>query len=199
LPRSVTRSIFFITLLAFPAVIGLVVLAPVIIQIIPKYEKWTPALIPLALLAVNSIFGAFTTQLTNLLNAIGKIRITFYLMIMWTVLTFLLVPYLASRLGATGAALGYAIVSASSIVAVYLAKRYVNFSLADSVVKPLTAAAAMAAVLLIVRSVLPPNLYSLSILLVVGIAVYFVVIVGMVGKSLLDDAKRSVKTLLNRD
>ena len=198
LPRSVTRSIFFITLLAFPAIIGLVILAPVVIQIIPKYDKWTPALLPLTFFAVNAIIAAFTTQLTNLLNAIGKIRITFYLMIMWGSLTLLIVPFLATRYGANGAALGYAIVSSSSFVAVYMAKRYVNFSLNDSVVKPFLAAIAMATVLIIVRGVLPPTVYSLSILIIVGVAVYGVIIVGMVGKSLMDDAKRSVKSLLNR-
>ena len=198
LPRSVTRSIFFITLLAFPAITGLVILAPVVIQIIPKYEKWTPALLPLTFFAVNAIFAAFTTQLTNLLNAIGKIKITFYLMIMWGSLTLLVIPYLAGRYGANGAALGYAIVSSSSVVAVYLAKRYVNFSLSDSVVKPFLAASAMAVVLIIVRGALPPTVYSLSILVIVGVAVYGVIIVGMVGKSLMDDAKRSLRTLLNR-
>ncbi|MFI5241328.1 MAG: oligosaccharide flippase family protein, partial [Microgenomates group bacterium] len=85
LEKIVTRSIFFTTLLVFPMVSGIIVLAPVVIGIIPKYNQWLPAVVPLTFLAVNVLFAAVTTQLTNLLNAIGKIKITSLLMVMWTV------------------------------------------------------------------------------------------------------------------
>ena len=74
LKRSLERSIFFICFLVFPTLAGVLVLAPILVEIIPKYQKWEPALIPLGLIAVNSVFAAVTTQLTNLLNSIGKIK-----------------------------------------------------------------------------------------------------------------------------
>jgi O-antigen/teichoic acid export membrane protein len=117
---------------------------------------------------------------------------------MWTVLTWLLVPFLGAKFGASGAALGYAIVGVSSTVAVIIAKRYVNFSVSDSIYKPFAAAVGMAVVLLVVRGVLPANAYSLSILVVVGVAVYSVIIIGIVGKSLVDDARRSIKSLVGK-
>ena len=191
LPRTVTRSIFFITLLTFPAIVGLVLVAPMLVRIIPQYEKWIPAMVPLALFSLNTFFASFTTQLTNLLNAIGKIKYTFYLMVMWTILTLTLVPYLGIHYGTNGAAFGFALVSASSVVAVYISKKFVNFSVQDSILKPLYAATFMGIVLFIVRSVLPLNTFGVSILIILGVVVYSVAIVTIIGKSLFEDAKKA--------
>src|SRR5258708_31471004 len=136
LERSVTRSIFFICFLVFPSLVGILILAPIIMVAIPKYSQWTPALFALTFVSINFAFAAATTQLTNLLNAIGKIKITFFLMIMWTVLTWVFIPFLALKYGGNGAAIGYSLVGSSSIVAIAIAKRYVNFSLTDSVINP---------------------------------------------------------------
>ncbi len=198
LERSVTRSIFFICFLVFPSLVGLVVLLPIFIKIVPQYEKWTPALLTVTLISVNFAFAAATTQLTNLLNAIGKIRITFYLMIMWTVLTWVLIPFLAIRFGFNGAALGYALVGASSVIAIFIARKYVKFSLMDSIYKPLVAALIMGAILLILRISLPVNFYSLSILVLVGVVTYGVLMIAIIGVTLIEDAKRSFKTIFNR-
>ncbi len=199
LARSTTRSIFFITFLTFPAIFGLVILAPVIIKVVPRYEQWTPAMVPLALVSINALFASFTTQITNLLNAIGRIKTTFFLMLMWALLTWLLIPPLGSLYGVNGAALGFALVGSSSIVAVCLAKRYVDFSIRDSILKPLCAAFVMGAAIFILRRVLPVNVYSVSILIIVGIVVYSVVIVAFVGASLIEDARRSFRALFSRN
>ena len=90
LARSVTRSIFFICFLVFPTLAGLLVLAPSLVDIIPRYEKWSPALSALTLMGISTVFAPITSTLTNLLNAIGKVKTTFKLMIMWTVLDFIL-------------------------------------------------------------------------------------------------------------
>jgi O-antigen/teichoic acid export membrane protein len=198
LKRSVTRSMFFVCFLVFPSVIGLIILAPFLVKIIPRYEKWEPALIPLFLISLNTLFAAATTQLTNLLNAIGKIKITFKLMVMWTVLSWLLVPGLAVKYGVNGAAAGYALVASSSIVAIYIARRFVDFSLIDSVIKPLSASLVMGVVLLIIRKLLPVSLYSVWILLALGIAVYGFSIYSIVGPTIVDDVKKSFKTLVSR-
>ncbi|MBI3397001.1 oligosaccharide flippase family protein [Candidatus Woesebacteria bacterium] len=197
LAQSTTRSLFFICFLTFPAIVGLVLLAPLLVGIIPRYEKWTVALIPLAFVSVNTLFASFTTQLTNLLNAIGKIKVTFYLMIMWTVLTWVFVPALSVKFGVNGSALGYAVVGSSSVIAVFVAKKYVDFSLTDSVFKPFYATLGMGMTLFILRNFLPLNLSSVGILTVTGIIVYFMLMIFLIGKSLIDDAKRSLKTILS--
>ncbi len=198
LERNVTRSIFFITFLVFPAVTAIVVLFPVITNIIPRYHQWLPAVVPLTFLAVNVSFAAVTTQLTNLLNAIGKIKITSGLMVMWTVLTWILVPFLAARFGVVGAAAGYAVVGASSIVAILIVKRYVNFSLYESAGKPFLASLVMALAMLVLRSLLPKSLYSLTVISITGMVVYFGVVLIFVGISLIDDVKKSFSSIFSK-
>lgn len=198
LERSVTRSIFFTTFLVFPATAAIVVLAPVVVVIIPKYSQWIPALLPLTLLSINVFFAAITTQLTNMLNAIGKIKITSILMVMWTVLTWVLVPYLAKNYGATGAALGYALVGASSVIAMVVAKRYVNFSLTNSALKPFLATLAMSVVILVLRKLLPPTLSSIGVIIAVGAASYFATMFVLIGAVLIEDTKKTFKVILDK-
>ena len=198
LKRSVDRSIFFICFLVFPSLAGLLVLAPILVQIIPRYEKWVPALIPLGLIAVNTVFAAVTTQLTNLLNSIGRVKTTFKLMVMWTVLTWALVPVLAIKYGVNGAAAAYALVGTSSVVAIYVARLYVKFSLANSVFRPAIAAVLMSGVLVGVRGQLPVSLSSVGILIALGSFSYFLAIYFLVGSSIVKDVKKSFQTLFSK-
>ena len=198
LTQSVTRSIFFVCFLVFPSVVGILVLAPVLIQIIPRYDKWQPALIPLALISVNTIFAAATTQLTNLLNAIGKIKTTFKLMMMWTVLTWIFVPYMAIKYSVIGAAAGYAIVGTSSVVAIFIVYRQIKFSLYKSMFAPAIGAFTMGVVLLIIRKYLAYNLSSVWLLGGFGFLVYISVMYLLIGSSIFKDAKKGIKAVFSR-
>lgn len=195
LARSVTRSIFFICLLVFPTLMAEILLAPILIGLIPRYSHWQPAMIPLIFVGVNFMFAAATTQLTNLLNAIGKIKTTFYLMIMWTMLTWLFIPLLSIKFGVIGASLGYALVGASSIIAIYEAKKHVNFSITDSMLKPLIGTMLMGITMYVVRLSLPATWNSVFILSITGSAVYLTSMLSLIGISLIDDVKRSFKTV----
>lgn len=196
LRRTLTRSIFFICFLVFPMLIGLITIAPVLVKVIPRYEKWTPALIALALIGVNTIFAAVTTQLTNLLNSIGKIKITFKLMLMWTSLTWMIVPFLAIKFGVNGAAFGYAAVSVSSVIAIFIARKYVEFSLWDSAVKPLLAAGMMGLSVMAMRHYLVDSWVTVAVLIVLGLFVYTIIAYFLIGQSLINDIKKSYKTIV---
>ena len=168
---------------------------PWVVELIPRYSKWSASLIPLIFISINFAFAAGTTQLTNMLNAIGKIKITFYLMIMWTVLSWALIPLLAIKFSVNGASFGYSLVGLSSVIAIYIAKRYVNFSIFESIIKPLIASIIMMAILLFVKNFLPMNYYSLGILVLIGVVSYGASIVGMIGVSLIEDAKKAMHNL----
>lgn len=198
LERSLTRSIFFVCFLVFPSIVGLLILAPFLIEMVPSYEKWRPAIIPLTLVSINVAFAAATTQLTNLLNAIGRIRTTFKLMIMWTVLTWAFIPALASRFEVNGAAAGYALVGSSSVVAIYIAHRYVKFSLIDGVIRPGIAALVMAAFMLFLRGLFPATFYGVFILGTLGVIIYALAAYLIVGHSIVSDAKKVAKNLISR-
>ncbi|MFV1917664.1 MAG: polysaccharide biosynthesis C-terminal domain-containing protein, partial [Patescibacteria group bacterium] len=167
-------------------------------EIIPRYEKWRPALIPLSLVSINVAFAAATTQFTNLFNAIGKIKTTFKLMIMWTVLTWAFIPFLASKFDVVGAAAGYALVGSSSVVAIYIAHRYVKFSLLDGIYKPGFAAIAMAVAMIIVRNIIPETLSSIFVLGLVGFITYALASYLIVGPAIASDVKKMAKNFIKK-
>lgn len=199
LERSVTRSVFFICLLVFPSLAGLIVTSPILIDIIPRYKQWASALTPIIFVSVNFGFAAATTQLTNLLNAIGKIKITFYLMIMWTMLSWLFIPLFASKFGVVGASVGYSLVGLSSVIAIFIVKKYVNFSILDSIIKPLFGTLIMTFVLIVIKRYLDNSINSILILLFIGILVYGSSMISMVGISLMEDVKKSYKNLFTKN
>ena len=196
---AVTRSIFFVCFLVFPSVVGLLVLAPLLMKIIPRYEKWEPALIPLMLISINTLFAASTTQLTNLLNAIGKIKTTFKLMVMWTILTWVFVPYLAIRYSINGAAFGYALVGVSSIIPIYIVYKIIKFSLYKGIVIPGIASFIMGIVLLVTRNFVFTNLISVWFLIGLGSIVYLTIMYILVGKSIYYDAKKGIRAVFSRN
>jgi O-antigen/teichoic acid export membrane protein len=102
---------------------------------------------------------------------------------------------MAIRYGINGAALGYALVGVSSLIAIYFVGKIVRFSIWDSIGKPLAAAAIMVFVLFFVRNFLPVTLLSVGILISLGFVIYFTIIYILVGKSILNDAKRSYKAV----
>lgn len=198
LESALTRSIFFICFLVFPSIAVLLVLAPILVNIIPKYQKWEPALLPLFIISINTVFAAVTTQLTNLLNSIGKIKTTFKLMVMWTILTWLFIPILSIKFGFVGASIGYALVGVSSIVAIYLVRGIVNFKFVDSVGKPFLASLAMGAVILMGRNMLTENFTSFWILVVLSGVTYALFSYIIYGQSIVDDVKRSFQTFFQK-
>lgn len=172
----VTKSIFFICVLVFPSLVLLVLVAPTLVEIIPKYIKWSPALFSLSVLALISGLAAVTTPLTNTLNAIGKITLTFKLMIMWTVLTWIFVPLFAFLYGLNGAALGFTLVGLSSFVALYLVSKYVDVDYLRSTGKPLLATIFMGACVFIVRNIISVSVQQVVVMSIVGLIAYCSVI-----------------------
>lgn len=189
LVTSVNRTIFFVSLTTFPVIAGFVLSSPFIFSVIPQYQKWQPAITILPLLAVNAFFATVSNPLYNLLYAVGKVRQTMYLMIMWAALTWLLVPPLALRFGVEGAALALALVGTSSVVAIGVARKYVRFSIWNSFGKPLLASGVMILVLLLVRPFVPVTVAGLVTYIIVGVAAYAGAVLTLVGMSLFEDAK----------
>ena len=199
LERSLSRSIFFICALVFPSLVGLVIVFPVLITIIPKYAKWSPAYIPLIFLSVNSLWAAASTQLTNFLNSVGKIKTTFKLMIMWTALTWALVPLLSSKFGVNGAAFSYLLIGSSSVVVFYIVKRQLNWDIFRSVIVPLLASLVMGVILFTLRGILPINkVTTLLTLIFIGGLTYTGSLYLVLGKTLFEDVKKIYLSILKK-
>lgn len=186
LVKAIEKSLFALTLMILPSLTGLVLLAPIFIHIIPKYQKWEPALLALGLFAINSALSTMSTPLTNALNAIGKIKVTLYLMIFWTILTWVLSPLFIFLFGFNGFAGASALIATSVVLVIYLARKYIPFSVAH-LWTPFAGAGVMGLSLFLCERILPENLASIAILIVVGTLVYFATMVLLAREEVIKD------------
>ncbi len=190
LKAAIEKTLFFITFLTFPLVGGLAVVAPMLIKILPKYAKWEVALIALSFYCFNSAWACVSTPLTNVINALGKVKINTYLMIMWTVLTWGLTPFLAIKYGYNGVAYASGIIALSSIVPVIIVKKLINFRLSRSIVPPLAGVLVMICLAFYLTRVLPATIPSMLLIIISSAIVYVAVNLAFLGQSLVADMKK---------
>lgn len=146
LRRAIERTIFFISLAIFPMLVGMIVFIGPLIHLIPRYEKWLPAIPVFTYFTLSLVWSAVSTPLTNTLNAIGKINVTLKLMIMWTVLTWVLTPAFVWWWGFTGVGFATFVISFSSVMTLYYVQQIVKLDFWDQLWRQGLAAAAMAMV-----------------------------------------------------
>jgi len=171
LGKAVEKTLFSTTIFIFPSLVGMVLLMPHFMQIFPKYQKWEPAIVSLTFFAINAILSSITTPLTNALNAIGKIKITLYLMIFWTIATWVLTPIMISLYGFNGVSVASAIISLSVIGVVIIVKRYIKFSLITVTLTPAIATIIMGTVLYFVGNIIT-NFPTFFLTIFIGAVVY---------------------------
>jgi len=181
LTKAVEMNLKYLSLFVFPLLVGMAFLAFPLIHIIPKYTKWLPALIPFYFYLYNAAWACLSTSLTNALNAVGKINITFKLMLMWTSLTWLTMPILAIKFGYLGVAYAAGIIATSSVVTIILARRHLTFSLISSLRSSLSASLALSLFLFFARHYVT-DLPRLIATVALGGLVYFAFIVLLEGK-----------------
>lgn len=181
LAKAVEVSLKYMCLLAFPILAGMGFVALPMTHLIPRYAKWLPAMIPLYLYLYNSAWASISTSLTNLLNATGHIKSTFRLMLMWTGLTWVIMPILAIKFGYLGVAFATAIIATSSIVTIFMAKKYVNFSLSGIVRTPLIATAIMSLYLYFVTGFIT-SFPALAVIILISALTYILAILFLEGK-----------------
>lgn len=172
LTKAINKSLFATTFFVFPALAGLVILAPYLVELIPKYGKWQPALLSLSLFAINASFSSISTSLTNALNAIGKIRVTLFLMIFWTVATWILTPISIMFLGYNGVAGASAVIACSVFLVIFIAKRYIKFDVLASIISQLTSSLIMGVILFLLSSVIIKNFAGLIFIVIIGVILY---------------------------
>ncbi|OGD70924.1 hypothetical protein A3A84_03590 [Candidatus Collierbacteria bacterium RIFCSPLOWO2_01_FULL_50_23] len=184
LAKAIELSLKYLTLSTFPILIGMALLANPLVHIIPRYLKWLPALIPLYFYVYNSAWACVSTSLTNTLNALGKIKTTSKLMIMWVVLTWLLMPVLGWYRGYLGVSLAVGLIATSSVVTVIAVRRHIKFSLSASFRTSLISSAAMT-IFLVFSSRFATNILSIGVLTISSTIVYLGAVYLLEGKEFL--------------
>lgn len=170
LKHFVERTLRYQTMILLPAVLGFILVMPLLLDIIPRYEKWSVAVPLFYFFAIASFFSSFSTPFINLFNAVGKVKISFYFMSFWTAATWVLIIPLTNRFGMYGFPLTIFILSLSFIIVLVQAKRIVPFQFISSIYQFIISGIVMA---VLVWSLSLMGLSS-QVLFVISIAVGFV-------------------------
>ncbi len=181
--KSVEKLLQFICLVIFPALVGIALAWSHLAFLVPKWFKWQPALISLYIYCFSALLSCLSTPLTNTLYALGKAKINTGLMIMWLVLEWLLKPILAVKFGYLGIAVAAGIISFSSFVPFFIAKKIIGFSISKSL-----KTSVISAILMVVTGVI---LYhtGLVMALLSATVVYVMAVYFIGGRQLLADIK----------
>jgi PST family polysaccharide transporter len=193
LRAAIEKTLFGLSVAIFPISVGLLFFVQPLIGIIPKYAKWEPAILAFYILTISSVFAGLTTPLTNALNAIGKIKVTLGLMVMWTALTWILTLTLIKFFGFNGVPLAFLLVSTTIVVVVGLVKREVQFSFWKSIYGALVASVLQGLLYVVILRVVPHSLVWLVIAGSAGVILYAGVI-WMVEKKRISDTVRSFQS-----
>lgn len=195
LTTAVEKALFTATFCIFPALTGLAILGPYFIHFIPRFHKWEPATLSLVYFAVNAALSSISTPLINALNAIGKIKLTLYFMVFWTVITWVLTPWFIMLYGFNGFAEASALISISVVAVVYYARRFIPFSLVETVFYPFIASVVMGIVVYYGGIMFAENLLSLLVIVIAGAGVYFATIYLIARRQINADVLSIVKHL----
>lgn len=133
LSRLIERIIYYQSALIIPATLGLTLIMSKMVQLIPRYSKWESALPIFYLFCLSSLFSSYSTPFMNLLNGIGKVKISFYFMVGWTIATWALTPLLTKFFGVYGFPVTLVILSSSFILVQQQTKKIIPFSFIKNV------------------------------------------------------------------
>lgn len=172
---AIEKSLFLVSSVIFPSAVGLIILSPYFIAFVPRYQKWEPALIALTFFALNTVFSSISTPLTNFLNAIGKVKITLNFMAFWTIAIWITTFFLIQKVGYNGVAIASFLVSLSSIAVIFVARKYVEFSIIKPVIRQFIAALIMGVFILFTKTVIS-NLPMLVVWIVVSGLFYCIIL-----------------------
>lgn len=121
------KMLHYQTLILAPAYLIAVIIMPHLVNIIPKYAKWQPALPLFYIFCLSSLIVSFSAPFMNLYNALGKVKITFSFMAFFTSLIWILTIVLISNYGVLGFPMAHLIVSISFFLVFFKAKQEFGF------------------------------------------------------------------------
>jgi O-antigen/teichoic acid export membrane protein len=169
------------TMILAPAVLGLALMMKPLIEIIPKYAKWEPALPLFYIFCISTLLSSYSTPFINVLNAVGKIKISFKFMIFWTagtwiltpLLTFLLKPYNMQLLGFP---LTLLLLSFAFVVVVRITQKEISFHFFDPIFPFLVSAGIMGLVTSLLLLFTSINIYTVIIIMSVSALTYLLIL-----------------------
>lgn len=176
LRSGIERSLFMVSIVMFPILALMAVLASRAVLLLPKYAKWSPGLPSFYFLCAGAAISAISGILVNSLDATGRVKTTLALMVMWIVLLWGSTLILVGRFGFTGIAAASFLVSLTIVLTIYLVKRVVAFSFLPNVLPATIGSALLVGTVLLANRFLPVTFLTLGLEVVIGATIYLSVV-----------------------
>ncbi len=187
LKKAIEKSLFFVSAVMFPILLGLIATAPYIVIYFSKWNRWEPAIISVVFFGLNALISSISGILINVLDATGRVKTTLKLMVFWTISTWILTPILIKLLGFNGVSIAAFLVSISVVATVILVKKIVDFDFLKSIYKPAISSFFMLTVVILAEKLFVNNLISLFGVCVLGGLVYTLSMYLIAGKEIIND------------
>lgn len=192
----VEKSLFLIAFFIFPVVTAIIVFSPYLVEMLPRYAKWEPALLALFYFSLNTLFASISVPLTNLLNAIGKVKITLQYMVFWTILNWGLTVLFIKLYGFNGVAAASFVVAASVLLILPQVKKTVDFSFFKPIWKQFLASVLMGLGVLAVGPLITSLITLAFVMLIAGIL--YIVILYLISKKELKKIYQFILTTVRK-
>lgn len=195
LRTGLEKSLLAVSILVFPILTLMALLAKNLILLIPKYHQWLPALPSFYFLCGAAILSALSNIMINALDATGRVKTTLGLMIFWIILTWGSVLILLPKFGFTAIAMANFLVASTIVVTIYLVKQTVKFNFLANIYQPAVATVAMAVGTFILIKNLPNNFLTIGLISVVAAIIYLGAMLVLGKKALINDLRIVIKAL----
>lgn len=172
LRKAIEKTIYGLSLTMLPISMGLLFFVHPMVEIIPKYAKWNPALTSFYFFVVTAAVAGLTTPLTNALNAVGKIKTTLFFMVLWTALTWALSLLGLKLFGYNGVAIALCVISLTIIWVLIEVKKIVAFSFWEQIWSAVAGISTQGLWYFIVLPHTPRTIPMLGIVGLVGVILY---------------------------
>lgn len=170
--KLLEKILYYQTLILAPTLFGLALVINSFVMIIPKYGKWAPALPAFYIFVLAAFLSTYSTPFINLFNALGKVKISFTFMFVWTVTTWICTPIFTKMFGLLGFPMTQLILALTSILVAFRARQIVPFSIFRPLYPLIISSGIMGILVGLIINITGGNLLGIIISVVVGILLY---------------------------
>lgn len=171
LSKTLEKSLFFTSLFMYPLFFGVLATTPSLVEYVVR-SNWRPALPMVYLFSAGAFWAALSTPMTNFMNAVGRINTTLKLMVMWTIIEWIVTPFLAIQFGFMGVGIASVIISLTSIIPIIIVKRMIKFEVLRNIYRQFICGLIMFGVVFYLCQTFVFNSWSLLVVVLIGVLTY---------------------------
>ena len=178
------------SMIIIPCLLGIALVMPLIVDILPQYQKWERALPLFYIFIASSLFTSYLTPFINFFSAIGKIRLSLTFMIGWTIMMWVLVYPLTRMFGIFGFPLTILAIGMTSIIVAMKARTMVPYNFVQSTYKYFISGAIMFVLTFAVRfytSNITLGFVRIGLVVATGMASYYLSLLLLFKENLIKD------------